>query len=74
MPSTQPSAIPQTDERTQAGEMELMILRVRLLPSVPLNHFQNGFQGIGETAPKPEVLKIFLKARTEGRGTNLCHT
>jgi len=25
-------------------------------------------------APKPEVLKIFLKARTEGRGTNLHHT
>lgn len=49
---TEPSAIPQTDERTQAGEMELMILRVRLLPSVPLNHFQNGFQGIGETEPQ----------------------
>ena len=49
---TEPSAIPQTDERTQAGEMELMILRVRLLPSVPLNHIQNGFQGIGETEPQ----------------------
>lgn len=49
MLQTEPSTIPQTDERTQGGEMELMILRERLLPSVPLNHFQNGFQGIGGT-------------------------
>lgn len=44
------------------------------IPSVSLNHFQNGFGGIGESGHTASGVKILLEAGKMGRGTNLGHT